>query len=213
MPNVEQDKAKKFAQRFLDDASAMILGPLAWLGNKFNLFEHLSVEPKSYSELASESKCDERYIKEWLHAMTCAEWIEYDQDIQKFFLPPEHVPFLVRGNSNPSFRGDIFNAIRIFNESTPKYVDCFQNGGGLKLNEIHPQIAQAVESFTGPSQKYIVPSLIEEFLPEIHEDLQKGIIVADVGCGVGHALISLAQKYPNSTFHGFEPHEPSYLRA
>ena len=145
--------------------------------------------------------------------MTCAEWIEYNSTTKKFSLPQEHRPFLVRGHKNSSFRGDMFNALQIFNECAPKYLDCIKNGGGLSLDQIHPKIGEAVESFTGPSQKFIVPTLVEEFLPSIHERLVEGITAADVGCGVGHALISLAKKYPKSMFYGFEPHEASYLRA
>ena len=38
----------------------------------------------------------------------------------------------------------------------------------------------------------------------LHERLEAGAVVADVGCGFGLALELLAKRYPNSTFHGFD---------
>lgn len=38
----------------------------------------------------------------------------------------------------------------------------------------------------------------------MHERLEAGATVADVGCGYGLALELLATRYPNSTFHGFD---------
>jgi cyclopropane fatty-acyl-phospholipid synthase-like methyltransferase len=34
--------------------------------------------------------------------------------------------------------------------------------------------------------------------------LEKGALVADVGCGAGVALTALAAAFPNSTFHGYD---------
>jgi cyclopropane fatty-acyl-phospholipid synthase-like methyltransferase len=48
-----------------------------------------------------------------------------------------------------------------------------------------------------------VPRIIPA-LAGVHEALDAGIAVADVGCGGGVALTALAETYPRSTFHGYE---------
>jgi len=213
--STSKEKAVKFSQRFTDDATAMMLGPLCWFGIQLKLFECLASneEGMTYKEFAEASKCNERYMKEWLHAMTCAEYLDYNSETKKFILPPEHQPFLIPSENNENYGGGVFNAFRIFNESAPKYLHCIQNGGGLCLDEIHPEIGDAVEGFTGPTQKFRVVPIITEALPEVHDRLKTGITVVDVGCGVGHAIIALAKEYPNSKFIGFEPHEASFYRA
>ncbi|WP_353646330.1 class I SAM-dependent methyltransferase [Mesorhizobium sp. WSM2239] len=43
--------------------------------------------------------------------------------------------------------------------------------------------------------------------------LEAGIGVADVGCGHGHSAALTAQAFPNSRFHGFDPHAASLDEA
>jgi cyclopropane fatty-acyl-phospholipid synthase-like methyltransferase len=43
--------------------------------------------------------------------------------------------------------------------------------------------------------------------------LEKGALVADVGCGRGRAIIKLAQAFPNSKFVGYDIFEPAIEHA
>jgi SAM-dependent methyltransferase len=50
-------------------------------------------------------------------------------------------------------------------------------------------------------------SLVPTILPALEgvsDRLAAGAFVADIGCGAGVALTTLAQAYPRSTFHGYE---------
>jgi ubiquinone/menaquinone biosynthesis C-methylase UbiE len=47
----------------------------------------------------------------------------------------------------------------------------------------------------------------------VEAKLKKGIKVADIGCGVGFSTLLMAEAYPNSTFVGFDFHEPSIEEA
>ena len=40
-------------------------------------------------------------------------------------------------------------------------------------------------------------------VPDVKTKLEKGALVADVGCGRGRAIIKLAQAFPNSKFVGY----------
>ena len=41
-------------------------------------------------------------------------------------------------------------------------------------------------------------------LEGVSDRLAAGTLVADLGCGAGVALTTLAEAYPRSTFHGYE---------
>jgi tRNA G46 methylase TrmB len=47
----------------------------------------------------------------------------------------------------------------------------------------------------------------------VKSKLEKGAIVADVGCGRGKAIIKLAQAFPNSRFVGFDKIETGLEHA
>jgi SAM-dependent methyltransferase len=50
-------------------------------------------------------------------------------------------------------------------------------------------------------------------LTDAEAQLKAGAKVADVGCGLGASTVLMAQAYPNSTFHGFDYHQPSIEMA
>src|SRR5262249_26029229 len=50
-------------------------------------------------------------------------------------------------------------------------------------------------------------------LPELQAALERGIAVADVGCGSGRALINLARALPNSRYTGYDAYAPSIALA
>jgi 2-polyprenyl-3-methyl-5-hydroxy-6-metoxy-1,4-benzoquinol methylase len=50
-------------------------------------------------------------------------------------------------------------------------------------------------------------------MPEVQTKLERGALVADVGCGQGKALIKLAQTYPQSRYVGYDSFAPSIQHA
>ncbi|MEO8210605.1 MAG: methyltransferase domain-containing protein, partial [bacterium] len=61
-----------------------------------------------------------------------------------------------------------------------------------------------------------IANLIQNWIPAldgVKEKLEKGINVADIGCGHGASTIIMAKTFPNSKFFGFDNHEPSIQRA
>jgi 2-polyprenyl-3-methyl-5-hydroxy-6-metoxy-1,4-benzoquinol methylase len=55
-------------------------------------------------------------------------------------------------------------------------------------------------------------SLVQEWLPavpDLYARLSRGAPVADIGCGRGQALITLARAFPESRFVGFDSYEPT----
>jgi SAM-dependent methyltransferase len=60
------------------------------------------------------------------------------------------------------------------------------------------------ERMLGPWARLTLVPTIVPALDGIADRLAEGTLVADVGCGAGVALTTLAEAYPRSTFHGYE---------
>jgi SAM-dependent methyltransferase len=73
--------------------------------------------------------------------------------------------------------------------------------------------------FTGTARFFktgYVANLVQSWLPAltgVAEKLERGALVADVGCGYGVSTIIMAQAYPNSRFIGFDNHAGSIEAA
>jgi SAM-dependent methyltransferase len=50
-------------------------------------------------------------------------------------------------------------------------------------------------------------------MPQVQAMLDRGVSVADVGCGAGKVLILLAGAFPNSRYAGYDIYEPNVARA
>ena len=50
-------------------------------------------------------------------------------------------------------------------------------------------------------------------MPDVQAKLERGALVADVGCGRGGALIKMAQVFPKSRYVGYDVFQPSVDRA
>ena len=59
-------------------------------------------------------------------------------------------------------------------------------------------------------------NIVQSWLPSLDgmaKKLQAGARVADVGCGTGQSTFIMARAFPNSTFVGYDFHEPSIAHA
>jgi hypothetical protein len=57
---------------------------------------------------------------------------------------------------------------------------------------------------------------VKQWLPSITDAvamLERGVPVADVGCGYGHSTVLMAEAFPQSRFAGYDSHLPSIAAA
>jgi 2-polyprenyl-3-methyl-5-hydroxy-6-metoxy-1,4-benzoquinol methylase len=92
----------------------------------------------------------------------------------------------------------------LVNRAKTMLPEAFVTGMGRPYDE--PDVAEAIDR---QHRKHVRDIFIPEVLQTvmdgtIYKQLQEGCKVSDLGCGAGVMLISLAQTFPNSTFHGFE---------
>ena len=85
--------------------------------------------------------------------------------------------------------------------------------GALGWGEHHPYLFEGTQELFRPAYDH---QLVQHWLPQPQNgiaDLETGITVADIGCGTGYSTITLARAFPDSTFIGFDLHQPSIDEA
>lgn len=200
----DESKSNYFLEKVFGDVTGAYTTLMCCIGDKLNLFKKLeSHGPLTSIELAKFAGIDERYAREWLYVMASAGYVLYDPKTQKFNLPIEHMPILTQ-EGGPIFLAGIYQQFLAEIKNTDKLIQKFKDGGGIHLNEFDKDEFIGMERMTA---SWFDNLLLKEWVPavpEIRNNLEKGIDVADIGCGRGRAVIKLAQAFPNSRFVGYD---------
>ena len=78
---------KQLQLKVMQDVSASAIIPLMRIGDQLGIFRYLSeLGEVNSEELANASNLDERYLREWLYAMSAAGFANYDSNKKKFSL-------------------------------------------------------------------------------------------------------------------------------
>ena len=114
---------------------------------------------------------------------------------------------------HPFFFASGFGAVTATYPAIPKLPDAFRTGLGLSYDDHGPACACGIERMSGTMQREeLVPKLLPE-LPGVVDKLKAGAAVADVGCGSGTALVTMATAFPNSSFVGYDTSRHAIERA
>jgi SAM-dependent methyltransferase len=182
------------------------------VGHRTGLFDAMArMPPATSGEIASRARLDERYVREWLAAMTTGRIIGYDDAAGTYWLPADRAAWLTRaaGMNNMATGMQYIGLLALVED---QIVDCFRNGGGVpysafpKFQEIRGEESRAEQD----------ASLIGKtlpFVPGLTGRLEDGIEVADVGCGSGYAVNLMAATFPRSRFTGFDFSGPGIAAA
>ena len=209
---LDRNRAEAFAGRMIGVLNDGALALMTSIGHRTGLFDTMAKLPPSTSEeIASAANLDERYVREWLAAMTVGRIAEYDPEDGKYSLPTEHAAFLTRAAS-PDNVAVTAQFIPLMGSVEDGIVEKFRNGGGLPYSE-YPRFHEVMAEDSGQT---VVAALFDSILPLVPgltERLKGGIDVLDVGCGSGRALNLMARNFPNSRFVGYDISEEGIARA
>ena len=93
----DQGRAEAFAGTLLTALNHGALCLMVSVGHRTGLFDAMSkLPPATSEEIAIQTGLNERYVREWLGAMTTAGVVEVDPSTLRFSLPPEHAAFFTR---------------------------------------------------------------------------------------------------------------------
>jgi hypothetical protein len=204
---------EEFPARLVGMFNGAMLTLMIGLGHRAKLFDVMaSLPPSSSLEIAHAAGLDERYVREWLGAMTTGRIVDHDPVSLTFALPPEHARSLTReaGSDNLAVMAQW---VGLLAQVEDKVLDCFHYGGGVPYGAFPNRLWALEAEASGVGYD---ANLIEVTLPSVPglvERLRKGIDVADVACGSGHAINLMAQAFPASRFVGLDFSAPALAAA
>jgi len=195
--------AEAFAGRMVGVLNDASLALMISIGHQVGLFDAMAVLPASTSaQIATAAGLQERYVREWLAAMTTGRMIDYDPAGRTYRLPAEHAACLTR-DSGPDNLAHLMQFIPLLASVEEPIVSCFRNGGGVPYRAYH-RFHQLMAEDSATIHDAALIEKIVPLVPGLTHRLRSGINVADVGCGQGHAINLLATEYPNSRFTGYD---------
>ncbi len=210
---LDRERLEVFTERAFRDLSGAYITAMCILGDRLGLFKALAaLGPATSVELAVQAQVQERYAREWLSAMTCAAYVDYDPASERFTLPPEHAAVLA-GEGGPHFIGGEYQQFPALLSVLNLLAAAFRQGGGVPQAAYHEDLYIGLDRNSAALYQHM---LVQEWLPTmpaVQGALERGIAVADVGCGGGRALIALAQAFPRSRFTGYDLHAPTLALA
>jgi hypothetical protein len=134
-------KAEAFVGRFLTALNHGALCLMVSIGHRTGLFDVLrELPPSTPEEIAARAGLHERYVREWLGAMTTAGVVEVDPAGERFVLPAEHAACLTRAAAADNMA--VFaQYIAGLGGVEDDIVECFKRGGGVPY-EKYPRFHQ-----------------------------------------------------------------------
>lgn len=125
---IDQQGAKEFAGNLLNIYTGGALIKLIDIGHQTGLFDAASKAPATSQELAERAGLNERYVREWLGALTTGGLFAYDPASRTYALPAEHAVLLC-GDTARNL-APMSHMLNVFGRNLPQLVECFRSGGG-----------------------------------------------------------------------------------
>ena len=203
----------RFQDYMTDTLNKGMLAIMLSIGHRTKLFDIMSAlnNPSTSEEISLEAKLNERYVREWLGAMVVSRVIEYDAAHKTYWLDKEKMESLTRVSGSYNFAASM-QWIPILAQVEDDIINCFQKGGGVhydSFKRFHEVMAEeSAQTVVTGLFDFIIP-----LIPGLEENLMRGISALDIGCGSGHAINTMAARFPNSKFVGYDISEEAINKA
>lgn len=172
------------------------------LGHRTGLFETLLKTGATTSAgLAGAAGLEERYVREWLGAMTVGRILDHDPGSATYALDKEHAALLTgAGAFNLAATAQFLPVLAHVED---ELVEVFRHGGGVPYASF-PRFHVVMEADSAQTVLVALLDAILPLAPGLVTRLEAGIDVLDVGCGRGRAMRLLALTFPRSRFTGLD---------
>ncbi|MEO5763358.1 MAG: class I SAM-dependent methyltransferase [Vicinamibacteria bacterium] len=208
---MDETKLQAFMGKLVTDMGGAGMMASVILGEELGLYRAMAGgDPITPEELAKQTKCHPRLIREWLCGQAAAGYVEAEAG--RFRLPEEQAMALANEDSPVYVAGGASVLASLFLDKD-KVVAAMRGNGALSWGDHHPCLFAGTERFFRPGYR---AHLVAEWLPALEgvvPKLQAGATVADIGCGHGASTVTLAEAFPASRFFGFDFHPASIQTA
>lgn len=213
VPTIDPAKVEAFAGQLLDDYAGAMTTLMTIVGDRLGLYTALAgAGPVTSDELAATTGLNPRLVREWLAAQTASAYVTYDPAPATYELPAEHALALTEVDS-PAYIVGVCEIILGQFLAIDQLERAFRTDGGIPYGAYHGCTHRGIERFFRTAY---ANELAARWFPSVDglvERLERGARVADVGCGHGQSTLIMAETWPESTFTGFDFHEPSVIEA
>lgn len=209
---VEAHDGPVFADRMKNMLNEACLALQVSVGHQTGLFDVLAgLAPSTSAQVAEAAGLNERYVREWLAAMTVGGIVDYDAGTRRYALPEEHAAALTRA-AGLGNQASMLQYIAMMGEVEQRVVAAFSDGAGVPYSA-YPRFQrlqgeESARTFDAELLEHILP-----LVPGLAQRLEKGIAVLDVGTGQGRAVNLMARAFPASTFTGVDVSEAGIATA
>lgn len=210
---VETAGVDAFMGKLFADYTGAAMIWMCSLGDRLGLFKDLATHgPATSAELAERARIQERYAREWLSALASGGYLSHDPASGRFALPPACTPVLAE-ESGALFLGGALEMFPVYGQIFEPLVEAFRRGGGVPFEAYNEHLWHGMERMSAGWFSHLLVQQWLPTVPDVVEQLEQGIAVADLGCGRGRALIELAKAFPRSRYVGYDAFEPNTARA
>jgi len=203
MAEAQAGISAEFAKRMIHMLNEAMLALMVSVGHRTALFDVMAKMPAATSaEIASRAGLDERYVREWLAAMTTGRIVDHDAETETYSLPADRAAWLTRaaGPDNLAIEAQYVGLLALVEDQV---VDSFMHGGGVPYSSF-PKFQGLMAEDSGAVRDATLIDVTLPLVPGLTDRLAGGIDVADVGCGSGHAANLIAKAFPRSQVVGFD---------
>ncbi len=203
MIELDQAKVESFGAQITTILNNGMVSLGLSVGHRTGLFDTLAgMSWATSDDIARRSGLQERYVREWLAAMVTGRIIEYRAIDQTYRLPAEHAAFTTSAAGASNLAG-YAPFVALMADVETDIVGAFQNGGGVPYSR-YTRFQEIMAANSGEVFDHALVPNILPVVPGLIDQLERGIEVADFGCGSGHAINVMAKAFPNSRFTGYD---------
>lgn len=199
---IDEQRVEQFAERLFGAYVESMLTLMINLAERTGLLQALSEGPGTSRDVAERAGLDRRYVRECLGALVTGRLVDYDAATRTYTLPPEHALCLTGGGS--ANLAPLSRIPTLLAHHVAEAEVAVREGGGIPYERFRPEFTTVMD---GVSRGVFDEQLVDAILPMadgLVDNLQRGIRVADIGCGTGHSSIIMARTFPASTFVGYD---------
>ena len=203
-PALDHERVDAFMKKVSGDISSTFVTQMCILGDRLGLFKDLNAHgPATSGELARRTGIKEQYAREWLNAVASAGYLEYSSESERFTLPREHAPVLA-DEGGPKMLCGIHQMLPALQSTLDLLTEAFREGGGVTQDQYDENYWEGMERITSRWYNHLMLQQWLPLIPNVRAKLERGAVVADIGCGRGRALLTLATAFPRSRCVGYD---------